>query len=203
MHEGHLLARGEEADGLGLQVGPHEPPKHVKLLLRLDQHVVVLQPRRRGRLRGGVHRDVLRLREGEGGEVGDAPGLRCREEQGLPLARQLLEDGRHRLLEAEVEQPVGLVEDEHLDVREVEAGRLVDVVKQPAWRGDEDVHRRDPRRLLLLVLASDHEPSRQVVLLAERAQHVKDLESELAGRRDDEATQPVERTPPLAPQQLE
>ena len=45
-------------------------------------------------------------------------------------------------------RPVGLVENQNLDAVEVEAGRVVEVIDQPARRGDDDVRAEPQRRLL-------------------------------------------------------
>ena len=60
----------------------------------------------------------------------------------------MLHDLLQRVDEAEVEHLVGLVEDEDLDRREVDAA-LLDQVEQAARRGDEDV---DAARHVLPVL---------------------------------------------------
>ena len=80
------------------------------------------------------HRVALDL----GDQVADFLRHRRREQQRLALRRQVLDDLAHVGEEAHVEHPVGLVEDEHLDVLEVR-GPLAQVVEQPPRAGDDDV----------------------------------------------------------------
>ena len=60
------------------------------------------------------------------------------EEQRLALAGEQAHDLADVRDEAHVEHPVGLVEDEDLDLAEVHRA-LADVVQQPARSGDEDL----------------------------------------------------------------
>ena len=72
---------------------------------------------------------------------GDPPGLavqRGREEQGLALGRAGGDDPVHGGAEAHVEHPVGLVEDERVDVAQVE-GTARQLVLEPSRGGDDDV----------------------------------------------------------------
>ena len=199
----HLLAAREEDDRLRLQVRAQEAHR----VSSFRGSVVVstwcstaLRRRRRAVL---VHREQLRRAEREPRERRYRARLRRREEPRDARSRQGREDRRQRRLEAQIEDAVGLVEDEQLQVGRLEADRLVEVLQQPARRRDEDVHPADALRLLVAVLAADDEPRRQVVLHAEGAEHVEDLEGELARRRDDERAEPVRLRPPLAEEQLE
>ena len=76
------------------------------------------------------------------------------------------DDGAEARLEPEVEDAVGLVDDEHLQVGRVEADGLIEVLQQSTRRAHEQVHPGDPLRLLSLVLAADDQAGRQLVLLA-------------------------------------
>ena len=44
--------------------------------------------------------------------------------------------------------PVSLIQDEHLNAAQMEGRTVVEVIDEPAWRGDEDV-RRCPKRCFL------------------------------------------------------
>ena len=72
------------------------------------------------------------------GEAPDLIGERRREEQVLAARRQDREDLADVADEAHVEHPVGLVEDEDLDPRQVD-GALAEMVEQPAGRRDDDL----------------------------------------------------------------
>jgi hypothetical protein len=75
----------------------------------------------------------------------DLGGERRREEQVLTSRRQKVEDLADVPDEAHVEHAVRLVEDEHLDPRQVD-GALGRVVEQTAGRGDHDVRTGAQRR---------------------------------------------------------
>ena len=55
------------------------------------------------------------------------------------LTGQQFDDLFHLVLEADVEDAVGLVDDQTLQVLEEEAGRVLQVVQQPARRRHDDV----------------------------------------------------------------
>src|SRR5919108_629836 len=63
---------------------------------------------------------------------------RRREEERLPLPRDQADDPIDGALEAHVEHPVGLVEDEHADPVELEVAPLEEVL-EAAGGGDDDV----------------------------------------------------------------
>ena len=105
------------------------------------------------------------------------------------LVRDAAEDAVDLRLEAHVEHPVGLVEDEDADVGERD-GAPLDQVEEPAGRRDEDVSVAG-----LLDLRPDRSAAvdrldAQALGLGERAQVGSDLERELAGRAEDERARP-------------
>ena len=114
-------------------------------LIARDKDNALIDPldRRRGRRYG--HRDrvvevVLR-------QCGYRPRHGGREQQGLPPPGQQLHDALQRVDKAEVEHPVGLVENKNLDAREGEE-LAIDQIEQAPWRGDQDVDaRREPSLL--------------------------------------------------------
>ena len=175
-----LLARGEEDERLRLQVRAHEAEEDVELPFGRREHVVVLEARGRRALRLLVDGHVLRRAQREAREGLDVLGLRRREEQRLPRPWQRLHDRGERRAEAEVENTICLIEDEHEQPGRLEAWRLVEVLQQAARRAHEQVHPADTLRLLRLVLAADDQTGRDVVLVADHAEHVEDLHRELA-----------------------
>ena len=121
--------------------------------------------------------------------VGEAPDLvreRRREEQVLALRRQDREDLADVADEAHVEHPVGLVEDEDLDPREVD-GPLAEVVEQAARRRDDDLG-TGAQRADLRIEADAAVDGRRAdgVLGAVGPDALLDLERELAGRGEDQ-----------------
>ena len=109
-----------------------------------------------------------------------------REQHRLPglggLGDQPLDVGQ----EAQVEHLVGLVEDQHLDVREVE-GAAVHQVEQPAGGADDDVDAALERvELVVVAHAAVHGQHPGAAVRAGHRHVVGDLERELTGRRDDQ-----------------
>ena len=92
-------------------------------------------------LRGGVARrdlDEAGVDEDAAGELRGLVRERRGEQQVLPLRRQEVDDPADVADEAHVEQPVGLVQDEDLDARQVD-GPLGNVVEQAARGGHDDL----------------------------------------------------------------
>ena len=88
--------------------------------------------------------------------------------------------------EAHVEHPVGLVEDEDLDPRQVDRP-LAEVVEQPAGRRDDDLGAGAQRADLRVEADAAVDRGRaDGVLRAVGPDALLDLERELAGRREDE-----------------
>ncbi len=180
---GPVLGRGEDQDGL--LVAPGEKPREQTPLVGLVHLVDALFDRVDGR---GLRRhldadrpiqDLLR-------QLRDLLRHRRREEQRLPLFGQAVDDLADVVDEAHVEHPVGLVEDEGLDVREVDIALIAEVV-EPARRRDEDVdaalERLDLRRLP--DAAEDHGASDRQIL-AVKLEVLLDLQRQLARRRQDQ-----------------
>ena len=121
-----------------------------------------------------------------------------REEQALAPGRKLGEDLPDGPDEAHVEHLVGLVEDEDLRARQHDAA-LLDVLEEPAGRGDEDVdaaaHGIDLRPVRD---AAVHQGDGQVRVASVGLEALRDLRRELARRRQDERA----RAPPHAPGRL-
>lgn len=91
---------------------------------------------------------MLRLAHHALGELLDAAVHGGREHQHLARRRRGADDGFDVVGEAHVEHAVGLVEDQHVERRQVDAAG-VDVVEQAARRGDDDVrHARQHVELL-------------------------------------------------------
>ncbi len=109
-----------------------------------------------------------------------------REEQVLATCRQDREDLADVADEAHVEHPVGLVEHEDLDPRQVDRP-LPDVVEQPARGGDHDL-RPGAQRADLRVEPDAAVDRRRTdgVLGTVRPDALLDLERELAGRGEDQ-----------------
>ena len=119
-------------------------------------------------------------------ETADLVGERRREQQVLAACREDREDLADVADEAHVEHPVGLVEDEDLDPRQVD-GALADVVEQAAGRRDDDL-RPGAQRADLRVETDAAVDRRRADggLRAVGPDALLDLERELAGRGEDE-----------------
>ncbi len=106
------------------------------------------------------------------------------EEERLTLTRQDGRDFAQVVDEAHVEHVVGFVEDEDLDL--VETHRtLADVVKQTAWRGDENVDAAEHGLLLLVHRgAAENDGGAETKEFAVDAEAIADLRGEFARRRE-------------------
>ncbi len=124
-----------------------------------------------------------------GGDPADLAVERRGEQQRLAVVRRHPDDPVDDGLEAHVEHPVGLVEDEELD-RVERDGAALDQVEQPARRGDE--HVRAPGLLGLRVDADAAVDGgdAEVARLHDAGELVDDLGGELAGRGEDEGGRP-------------
>lgn len=69
----------------------------------------------------------------------------------------------------------------------LEAERLVHVLEEAARGRDEDVHAREAVLLVLEVLAADDEAGRELVLVADLAQDLEDLDGLRVGREGESA----------------
>ena len=122
------------------------------------------------------------------GQLHDAHRQRRREEQRLPavVRRAAPQDAPQVPDEAHVEHPVGLVDDEDLDVLERHHALLL-VVEQAAGRADEQVgDRLDLLALEPIVHAAEDGEGGEARVAAEDLGVGPDLRHELARRRHDE-----------------
>ena len=120
--------------------------------------------------------------------LGDLAGRaleRGREEQRLALAGGAVDDPVDGGLEAHVEHPVGLVEDEDADVLE-DDDAAGDQVLEAAGSGDEDVGLADGLDLRSEADAAVDGGDLQALRLGDRADVFDDLTGELAGRGEDQ-----------------
>ncbi len=113
----------------------------------------------------------------------DVVAERRGEQQVLPLRGQEVDDPLQVGQEAHVEHAVGLVEDEHLDLRQVQR-LLLHVVEQAARRRDQHLDARPQRGGLRRHVDAAEDDGRAKVGVLRIARDVRrDLIGELAGRR--------------------
>ncbi len=130
--------------------------------------------------------DGRRAIEETAGEAPDLVRERRREQQVLAARREEVEDLADIADEAHVEHPIGLVEDEHLDLRQVDRA-LAGVVEQAAGGGDDD--RRAGAEGTDLRLETDATVDRgrsDAAMCAVRPEALLDLEGELTSWCQDE-----------------
>ena len=181
---GPVLGPGED-ERLGDAARPDEMREELALALAVDRDHDLLDE-----LRGLVARrniDTCRVVHEAGGQLPDLVREGRREQQVLALAGEQGEDLADVPDEAHVEHPVGLVQDQHLDLREVD-GPLLDVVEEAAGRRDDD--RRPGAQGAGLGLEADAAVDRDGAHRAVAAvgpDALLHLERELAGGREDEA----------------
>ena len=137
--------------------------------------------------------DQLRLAQEVRREPLDLLGERGREHQALPLLGKKIEDARDVGQEAHVEHPVGLVEHHDLHLRQVRV-LLLDMIEQPARRGDDDFAAAPQGlRLRLHVDAAVDHRDAQLRLCRVLLEVVPDLVGKLARRRQHQPAHRVTR----------
>ena len=127
-----------------------------------------------------------------GGDLAGRPLQGRREEEGLAVAGRLGDDPVDRRLEAHVEHPVGLVEDEDLDLVELERAALEQVL-EATGRGDQDVGALGALDLGAEADAAVDGGDAEVARRGDRLQLVDDLAGQLAGRRQDQRRRAARR----------
>jgi hypothetical protein len=90
--------------------------------------------------RGFVYRHILRVFQAETSEVGHALALGGGEQEGLAGLGEVLDKGIDGWLETHIHDPVGFVENENLEVVDIKACGLVEVLQHPARCAHQDVH---------------------------------------------------------------
>jgi hypothetical protein len=104
------------------------------------------------------------------------------------LLRELEDDVLNFELEVGVEESVGFIEDQVLEVS-VKSGLLVDVFEEKtidsSWSGNNDVSAFSSTEFLSLLSSEITLDSEQSKLLLENLENLEDLHGELSGWRDD------------------
>ena len=150
----------------------------------------------RRRRRGAGDLDLHRVVQEGVGEALDLRRHRRREEQRLAGERHELHDALDVRDEAHVEHPVRLVDDEELDAGKEELAAL-EMIEQPAGRGDEDVDA--PIELGVLVAerhAADQQRHREAVIDAVLLEALLDLSRKLASGLENEGPRHARPRPP-------
>ena len=130
--------------------------------------------------------DLLRVLQDLVGELGDVVRHGGREQQRLALPGDRCRDAAHVLDEAHVEHAIGFVEDEEGHAAELHVAAL-DQVEQAAGRGDQDVDAaRQGLDLAAVAQTADDGAQAQAEAAAVGVEAARDLDGELAGRREDE-----------------
>ena len=196
---GHDAVRAQQAFeplGEALGVDEYERAGGRALAQQVDEKRRLLLHRRvvdhlahaLGRDALGLDADQLRVVHVLVGELEHAVRERRREQQveAVLRRRQPAQQEPDVLDEAEVEHAVGLVEDHHLDVPQVE-DVLAEEVDRAARRADQDVDARRERAALLVVVdAAEGEAERKPGVLREYLRVAMDLDRELARGREHE-----------------
>ena len=192
--EAVLLQRSLEDRHVALAIAEHDRvldvlfldqgPQRLALVVFLHDHEAlhdVLGGRGRRR-----HRDFLRIAEEA---VGQALYLRRHgrgEEQGLTQRRQGGDDALDVGDEAHIEHAVGFVDHQDLDVVQQDAATL-EMVEQPARRGDQDVGAAFEGTFLVgEAHAADQQRHVELVVLAVDLEVFGHLGGQFAGRLEDE-----------------
>ena len=115
---------------------PQPMGQQLQLLLLVDEEHRL--PNRLDRDRGGRDAHVHGIGQPLVGQRANGRGQRGGEQQRLPPLGTFGHDPPQIVDKAHVEHPIGLVEDQHFDVRQVHEA-LLHQVQQPPGRGDQDV----------------------------------------------------------------
>ena len=115
----------------------------------------------------------------------------CREKQRLPVGGQFRQNAPDVRQEAHIEHPIGLVENEHFNTRQID--RIsIEMVDQPARRRNDDGHAAAQLPDLPIdILAADEGGGANTALRIETAQVRRNLSGELSRRCDDQRADPV------------
>ncbi len=149
---------------------------------------------------GALHADPDGLTQQVAGELQDRRGHRRAEQQRLTVLRQLAQHAADVGQEAHVEHAVGLVEDEHLQLRQVRVG-VLQVVEEAAGRRDDHVGALTEGALLRAHAdAAEDARDAQAGVADEALRGLLDLRGELAGGRED---QRARRAAPAAAETLQ
>ena len=189
------VAGREEDDDLLLLHLLEEGEQEQETLIGVDNHVALIQTLDCAELLLLVDVDVQGAgTERDAGEILDLCGLCGGEEHGLTvLLGKDLNDLAHFVLETDLENTVGLVDDERSHVLENEGG-VLEMIEQATWGGDEQV---DSLAQLLGLSATvgtaDDDAVCLGVVLHEFARDAEDLEGQFAGGGDDDGTGAVSR----------
>ena len=192
------VAAGEEDDDLLPEVALEEGEQKQEALVRVADDVALLEAFDGAVLLPVVDVDVQRARpQRDAREVLDLGRLRGREQHGLPLVLgQDLDDLAHLVLESDLEDPIGLVDDERLQVLEDEALGVLQVVEEPARRRHHEIDAF--AELLGLgspVGPSDDDRVRLGMVGHQLASDAEDLQRKLARGRDHDDTGAWARQP--------
>lgn len=191
----HRVTTAEKDDDLLLQVALQEREQQQEPLIRVAEHVPLLQVRNGAVLLLLVDVHVQRPRaQRDARQVLDLCRLRRGEEHRLAVVfGQNLDNLPHLVLETDFQYPVGLVDDERLEVLEDEGG-VLQVIQQAAGRGNQQIDALlQLVRLGATVRAADDDAVSLGVVRHQLARDAKDLQRQLAGGRDDDDARAVAR----------
>mmetsp|Transcript_22681 Transcript_22681/g.77453 ORF Transcript_22681/g.77453 Transcript_22681/m.77453 type:complete len:274 (+) Transcript_22681:1579-2400(+) len=177
-----------------------EGEEAVHLLIKRHGHVNLLQLVRCPTFCILVHTDHLRTSQC-GSPQALHGGPKCgRKQESLPLGGEVPEDVMHGLLKAKVQDPVGLIEDKHLQAPGLKPWRLIQMLEKTSRCRDQYAHSHNAFRLLLDRTSADDAASGELMLLSYGREHLKDLIGQLSGGRHHERPQAVHLVP-AAPEQ--
>eukprot|EP00968_Pinguiococcus_pyrenoidosus_P014877 scaffold1355_cov268-Pinguiococcus_pyrenoidosus.AAC.59 len=159
-------------------------------VLRWNEEVRLHKRRRGGVL--GVDHDLGGLAERCPLQLGHLGRHGRTEEIRVPIRWHVREDLVELLLKVHGQHAVRLVHDKVLQVAEVEALRVLQMIDQPAGRRDHDVRLlRQRDRLRHRVHPTHDAAALEPNAVAQRLEHLVDLEGQLPSRRQDRGKEPA------------
>jgi hypothetical protein len=102
-------------------------------------------------------------------------GQCCRKHHGLSIPIDLFQDVRERAQESHLEDHIGLVHHQNLDVVAVEAETVLEVLEEAAGRRDHDVHELHSFGLVGEILATDQKGRSELVVVGNRLEYLENL----------------------------
>ena len=167
-----------------------QPAEHLQLRAAVDLVINLINRRHDHLLRLDAH--VHRLPRVVFDQRADHRRHRGRKENRLPIGGRLLEDGLDVLAETHVEHPVGLVEDDHPEVLQLQRLAL-QMVHHAPWRADDDLRAfAQTAELAVVALPAVDRQLAHALLEHRQLRHLlRDLHGQLPRRAEDQHLRPA------------
>lgn len=134
------VARGHEDDDLLVEILLEEGEEQTKALSAVAHYITLLQTFDSRNVLGRVDVDLKgALAKRKFGQILNVLGLRRREQNRLASLRHQLNDLVHLLLESNVQNSVGFIDDQALEVGKVEAFSVLQMIQETTRRSNDEI----------------------------------------------------------------